>query len=99
MVTTKALVWSSSKLRLAPNLCLQGGLVAAAHNVDDVIGERVDGESIEAIALALQLLLTNSALCRRLGEAGPKRTQAEFSWERMAEKIRDFENESSFAKQ
>ncbi|MGO9444361.1 MAG: glycosyltransferase family 4 protein [Thiobacillaceae bacterium] len=67
-----------------------GGTGAAV--VDGVTGVRVDGDSVEAIASALRALLNDGDLCKVLGEAGLKRAQAEFAWERVAEKTRNLEH-------
>ena len=61
-----------------------GGAGAAV--VDGVTGMRVNGDDVDALVSALQRLLADEALSRELGEAGLKRAQAEFSWEKVAEK-------------
>jgi phosphatidylinositol alpha-1,6-mannosyltransferase len=59
-----------------------GGTGAAV--VDGVTGLRVDGASIDAVAEALFLLLTDDLLSARLGEGGYLRAIAEFSWQMVA---------------
>jgi len=59
-----------------------GGTGAAV--VDGETGYRVDGASVEAVAGALERLLTDELLNKRLGENGIKRAARDFSWEAVA---------------
>lgn len=57
--------------------------------VDGSTGMLVDPESIEEIAGALQLLLTNADLRQRLGNAGLHRARTEFCWPLQARRLRE----------
>lgn len=63
---------------------LAGGTGSAV--VDGVTGLRVDGASTEAVADALERLLCDSSLSRRLGQSGQARALEHFSWQRVAER-------------
>jgi phosphatidylinositol alpha-1,6-mannosyltransferase len=54
--------------------------------LDGTTGYRVDGESVAEIAEALRLLLSHPDVARGMGSRGHARVQAEFSWERVAQK-------------
>jgi phosphatidylinositol alpha-1,6-mannosyltransferase len=55
--------------------------------IDEVTGLRVDGESVAAVADALERILSDPALAARLGDQGWCRATSEFSWESVAHKI------------
>ena len=55
---------------------------------DGVTGFRVDGDNVAAVTSALNRLLADPDLARRMGETGLARAQAEFAWERVADKTR-----------
>ncbi|MGZ9167102.1 MAG: glycosyltransferase family 4 protein, partial [Anaerolineales bacterium] len=74
-----------------------GGTGAAV--TDGETGLRVNGKNLSAVTSALRRLLGDSNLAYCLGEAGHTRVQAEFSWERVAEKTSNFGTESSLFKQ
>jgi phosphatidylinositol alpha-1,6-mannosyltransferase len=57
--------------------------------VDGGTGMLVDPESIDEIAGALLLLLSNADLRQRLGSAGLQRARTEFSWPLRARLLRD----------
>ncbi|MBT1001511.1 glycosyltransferase [Paenarthrobacter sp. DKR-5] len=59
-----------------------GGLIDTV--VDGVTGVHVPPRDPEAIASALELLLTKPELARRFGAAGSKRVRARYSWDRVA---------------
>lgn len=61
-----------------------GGTGAAV--LDGVTGLRVEGISVEAVAQGLIKLLFNREEAEKMGHRGWSRTQAEFAWERVAEK-------------
>lgn len=61
-----------------------GGTGAAV--IDGETGLRIDGDNLEEVKKALVDLLTDNGLSRRLGERGYARAQAEYSWEKIAEK-------------
>jgi phosphatidylinositol alpha-1,6-mannosyltransferase len=63
-----------------------GGTGAAV--IDGVTGLRVDGNEAAEVTSALRHLLDDPLLVRRMGEAGLARAQAEFAWERVADKTR-----------
>ena len=65
---------------------LAGGTGAAV--IDGVTGLRVDCTSTEAVAHALERLLTNAALAGELGAQGYARASREFSWQQVAERTR-----------
>lgn len=54
--------------------------------VDGVTGIRVDGESVAAVADALETLLRDESASARLGEAAYRRAVAEFGWDSVAQK-------------
>jgi phosphatidyl-myo-inositol dimannoside synthase len=56
--------------------------------IDGETGLRVSGKDLDAVTTALRRLLTDSSLAQRLGDAGHRRVQKEFSWECVAEKTR-----------
>lgn len=56
--------------------------------VDGVTGLRVDGKEAATVTSALRHLLDDPLLVLRMGEAGLVRAQAEFAWERVADKMR-----------
>ena len=62
-----------------------GGTGAAV--IDGVTGLRVDGTSVAAVVSALECVLTDGELARRLGGQGHQRAIREFGWERVAERI------------
>ncbi len=64
-----------------------GGVTDAV--IDEETGLLVDPLNIDQIAEALVKLLTNPELARRLGEKGRERVEREFSWGRIAQKIRE----------
>ena len=68
-----------------------GGTGAAVQ--DGVTGFRVDGNSVAAVTLTLNRLLADPDLARRIGEAGLARAQAEFAWERVADKTRQLHDQ------
>jgi glycosyltransferase involved in cell wall biosynthesis len=47
----------------------------------------VPPEDTDALATALIKLLSNEPLCRRWGEAGRRRAELEFTWDRVAERL------------
>ncbi|HYB76915.1 MAG TPA: glycosyltransferase family 4 protein [Candidatus Bathyarchaeia archaeon] len=57
--------------------------------VDGSTGMLVDPESVEEIAGALQLLLTNADLRQRFADAGLRRARAEFCWPLQARRLRE----------
>jgi phosphatidylinositol alpha-1,6-mannosyltransferase len=61
-----------------------GGTGAAV--LDEETGLRVDGTSIEAVAKGLTRLLSVKDDALKMGLSGWSRVQAEFAWERVAEK-------------
>lgn len=61
-----------------------GGTGAAV--LDGVTGLRVDGSSVDDVAVALALLLGQSGTAEAIGDSGYSRARTEFSWERVAEK-------------
>jgi phosphatidylinositol alpha-1,6-mannosyltransferase len=63
-----------------------GGTGAAV--VDGVTGLRVDSNEAAMVTSALRYLLDDPLLVLRMGEAGLVRAQAEFAWERVADKMR-----------
>lgn len=63
-----------------------GGTGAAV--VDGVTGLRVDSNEAAMVTSALRYLLDDPMLVLRMGEAGLVRAQAEFAWERVADKMR-----------
>lgn len=65
---------------------LAGGTAAAV--VHGTTGLRVDGEQTEAVAAALDLLLTRADMARELGERGRARVLDGFSWQHVAERTR-----------
>ena len=74
-----------------------GGTGAAV--VGGETGLRVNGKDLPAVTMALRRLLSDPILAQLLGATGHTRVQAEFSWERVAEKTRDFVAESSLPRQ
>jgi phosphatidylinositol alpha-1,6-mannosyltransferase len=64
-----------------------GGIPDAV--VEGVTGLLVDPQDPEAIATALVELLSNSELTTRLGRQGRARVIAEFTWNRVANKVQD----------
>jgi glycosyltransferase involved in cell wall biosynthesis len=56
--------------------------------VDGVTGLLVPPRDAEALAAALRRVLGDPPLARRLGDAGRARAVAEFSIERMIERVR-----------
>ena len=62
-----------------------GGTAEAVQ--DEVTGVLVEGKEPKAVALALTRLLLDSALSRRLGEAGLRRVQADFTWRARAAEL------------
>ena len=65
---------------------MAGGTGAAV--IDGETGLRVNGNEAAAVTSALRHLLDDPLLARRMGEAGLVRAQAEFAWERVADKTR-----------
>jgi phosphatidylinositol alpha-1,6-mannosyltransferase len=63
-----------------------GGTGAAV--VNGVTGLRVDSNEAAMVTAALRYLLDDPLLVLRMGEAGLVRAQAEFAWERVADKMR-----------
>jgi phosphatidylinositol alpha-1,6-mannosyltransferase len=63
-----------------------GGTGAAV--VNGVTGLRVDSNEAAMVTSALRYLLDDPLLVLRMGEAGLVRAQAEFAWERVADKMR-----------
>ena len=63
-----------------------GGTGAAVF--DGVTGLRVAGSSLESVAQGLDKLLFNGEKAEEMGCRGWSRAQAEFAWERVAEKTR-----------
>jgi phosphatidylinositol alpha-1,6-mannosyltransferase len=57
--------------------------------VDGVTGLLVDPQNVEAIALALEKVLTNDNLGRQLGEQGRSRTMRDFRWREVGERVLD----------
>jgi len=57
--------------------------------LDGSTGMLVDPESVDEIAGALHLLLSNADLRQRLGSAGLRRARAEFSWPLRARMLRE----------
>jgi len=62
--------------------CRSGGTSEAV--VDNVTGMLADGENADDLAGALELLISNSELRRRMGMAGRRRAEEEFSWQSRA---------------
>ncbi len=56
--------------------------------LDGVTGFRVNPDNVDEVASALKKLLTDPALCRKLGEAGLARARREFGWEEKARILR-----------
>jgi len=54
---------------------------------DDVNGLLVEPKSAEALAKAIQHLLSDRILARDMGQAGRKRTLNEFSWSKIAQHV------------
>ncbi|GBL45750.1 glycosyl transferase, group 1 [Sulfuriferula multivorans] len=69
-----------------------GGTGAAV--IDGMTGMRVDGNEL-AVTSALHRLLGDPSLARSMGEAGLIRAQAEFAWERVADKTRRLQLQGS----
>jgi 2-deoxystreptamine N-acetyl-D-glucosaminyltransferase/2-deoxystreptamine glucosyltransferase len=80
-------------------VCLEAmahGVPVVASAVGGLLDLVVDGETgllvppgdVEALRRALERLLADPALRRRLGEAGRARARSEFSWEAAARKLR-----------
>lgn len=63
-----------------------GGTGAAVE--DGVTGYRISGDDSGQVADALIRLLSDKALCTRLGQAGHQRATHEFSWQAVATKTR-----------
>lgn len=63
---------------------MAGGTGAAV--IDGVTGLRVDGASVDAVREALHRLLAHPELANRLGRQGCARANADFSWQRVAER-------------
>ena len=68
---------------------MAGGTGAAV--IDHLTGMRVDGNASMAVTSALLDLLNDPLLVGRMGEAGLVRVQAEFAWERVADKTRQLQ--------
>ncbi|MEO6148196.1 MAG: glycosyltransferase family 4 protein [Sulfuriferula sp.] len=68
---------------------MAGGTGAAV--IDHLTGMRVDGNALMAVTSALLDLLNDPLLVGRMGEAGLVRVQAEFAWERVADKTRQLQ--------
>ncbi len=64
-----------------------GGVTDAI--IDGETGFLVDPLNINQIAEALIKLLTNPELARKLGRRGRERMEEEFSWKRIAQKVRE----------
>lgn len=71
-----------------PSLGSRSGGVPEAIR-DGETGLLVDAEDEPAVALALERLLGDEALARRLGEAASRDARDRFSWERCARETRD----------
>jgi phosphatidylinositol alpha-1,6-mannosyltransferase len=56
--------------------------------VDGETGFRVDAERPEAVATAIERLLADPELRKRMGRAGRRRVEREFSWDRVVQKTR-----------
>jgi len=56
--------------------------------INDVTGLRVDGASTMAVADALDRLLRDPVLARRLGKQGYARVLSDFSWQQVAQRTR-----------
>lgn len=69
---------------------LAGGTGAAV--IDEVTGLRIDGASTQAVAEALWRLLHDPSLARSMGASGYRRAMSGFSWQRVAEKMRELDS-------
>lgn len=63
-----------------------GGTASAV--IDGKTGIRVNGDDIQQVSAALNLLLRDDALRQALGAAALQRVSSDFTWERVAEKTR-----------
>jgi phosphatidylinositol alpha-1,6-mannosyltransferase len=54
---------------------------------DEVTGLLVEGREPKAVALAVTRLLSGQAIARQMGERGRARVEAEFTWERQADRL------------
>lgn len=68
-----------------PSLAGDAGGTGAAV-LDGETGLRVDGTSVETVAIGLIRLLSGKDDAMKIGQSGWKRVQMEFSWERVAKK-------------
>jgi len=46
----------------------------------------IDGDDVQAIENAIERLIEDKALAKKFGEAGRRRSVAQFSWERLSQK-------------
>lgn len=65
----------------------EGGTGAAV--LDGVTGLRVDGASIDAVGEGLHRLLSENDTANNMGQAGHLRSNAEFSWDRVANQMQE----------
>ena len=65
-----------------------GGVADAV--VDQFNGLLVDPENSEAIAIAINQLLLDSDLVKKLGEQGKNRAQQDFSWSAQSKKLHQY---------
>jgi phosphatidylinositol alpha-1,6-mannosyltransferase len=70
---------------------IAGGTGAAV--CDGVTGLRVDGESVDAVARALDQLLSDSSFSIQLGQQGLQRVLEQFSWDSVATRTRQLEQQ------
>ena len=68
-----------------PSLAGEAGGTGAAV-IDGETGLRVDGTSVETVAIGLIRLLSGKDDAMKIGQSGWKRVQMEFAWERVAKK-------------
>lgn len=83
------IVYLEANLMSRPVIAGASGGVADAV-VDGLNGLLINPEDINEIAKALEKLLTNEDLARKLGEQGKERAEKDFNWQGLANKLANY---------